>query len=581
MNMKKNNKGFFLAETIVILALITTIIAFVYPNVAKLYENYDNKTNYYDQPEDIYRLRWAYDYLKNTESNEENKTWLVSLTESGCKKYDNMQKISVLDDVSGFVSQNVNSVEIYIAGYMDTPTDSDYQFNKYLHRMKKSKYDSSSYRLIGKFLLDNGKTRYASIKIKNPSGNVVCSSDLKIDIEGTYNSDTEWYYNVKPSAKLTINSTQQIKKVQECLGDVCSDITSQIQDKTYTHSNLDDTNLTIVKYQVTFENGVTSSVSKEYRSDTVAPSFAFKGFCAGSFIDGADQANYKFNYNHVNASGTKTQLSSTYVNNDCQPKDNYSQVVYSNQVDCKFPVSFTDGVNSLEANFTTSLSRSRQQELLYGAPNTWQMYILGYNHIMATIMYDFTSGIESTSFIYAKKTDLQANAGFSQPEPVITNGGKIRYYLFPVTTNSLNEDIGFKLTKLCDNAGNCNTQGVNNIYTQSISCSKDYANQASENFYNCITNNNSISISNISVETHKSCSAMFTHCTSSLGDSECEKSYNAKYAACMKKCMKDSNNSYEYCSKDYGCAQNYNGNNYTNVCNNEINKTKQSDGTCR
>ena len=38
-----NNKGFFLAETIVIIALVTTIMAFVYPNVSKLFENYKNR----------------------------------------------------------------------------------------------------------------------------------------------------------------------------------------------------------------------------------------------------------------------------------------------------------------------------------------------------------------------------------------------------------------------------------------------------------------------------------------------------------------------------------------------------------
>ena len=51
--MKKNNKGFFLAETIVVLALVTTVIAFVYPNVSKLYENYNTRIKYYDQTEDL------------------------------------------------------------------------------------------------------------------------------------------------------------------------------------------------------------------------------------------------------------------------------------------------------------------------------------------------------------------------------------------------------------------------------------------------------------------------------------------------------------------------------------------------
>ena len=55
--MKKNNKGFFLAETIVVIALVTTVMAFVYPNVTKLYDNYVNRTKYYDQTEDLYTLK--------------------------------------------------------------------------------------------------------------------------------------------------------------------------------------------------------------------------------------------------------------------------------------------------------------------------------------------------------------------------------------------------------------------------------------------------------------------------------------------------------------------------------------------
>ena len=70
--MKKNNKGFFLAETIVIIALVTTVMAFVYPNVAKLYENYKNKASYYDQTQDIYTLKTVYRYLLDNVLDELN-----------------------------------------------------------------------------------------------------------------------------------------------------------------------------------------------------------------------------------------------------------------------------------------------------------------------------------------------------------------------------------------------------------------------------------------------------------------------------------------------------------------------------
>ena len=58
--MKKNENGFFLAETIIVLALVTTFMAFVFPNVSKLYDNYKTRIKYYDQTEDIIFLSEVY-----------------------------------------------------------------------------------------------------------------------------------------------------------------------------------------------------------------------------------------------------------------------------------------------------------------------------------------------------------------------------------------------------------------------------------------------------------------------------------------------------------------------------------------
>ena len=52
----KNNKGFFLVEAIVIISLVTIVMAFVYPNISKLYQNYTNASTIYDQTEYIYFL---------------------------------------------------------------------------------------------------------------------------------------------------------------------------------------------------------------------------------------------------------------------------------------------------------------------------------------------------------------------------------------------------------------------------------------------------------------------------------------------------------------------------------------------
>ncbi len=158
--MKKNSKGFFLAETIVVIALVTTVMAFVYPNVTNLYDNYKNRTNYYDQTEDLYLLRAIYDEL-------ESEDRLNKLTDDGCKVFNSGDKSEIRE-----YRNKYNISKLYITGYMTEVSDNtDYNFNKYLKRMKKTTYDKASYRLIVK--LTTG--RYASIKIDNPNPSRDCN----------------------------------------------------------------------------------------------------------------------------------------------------------------------------------------------------------------------------------------------------------------------------------------------------------------------------------------------------------------------------------------------------------------------
>ena len=183
--MKKNNKGFFLAETIVVIALVTTVMAFVYPNVSKLNENYKNRTKYYDQTEDLYALKAIYDAMEHTESG---KTYTENSEVYNLNKFDeyitdiytpdSRGTKKIVDDDGNFIKLNItrDAVKInglknlYIASYMANLSDSNYNFNTYLKRLRKSTNDPSAYRLIGIFKKNN-ETRYASIKIDNPNPN--------------------------------------------------------------------------------------------------------------------------------------------------------------------------------------------------------------------------------------------------------------------------------------------------------------------------------------------------------------------------------------------------------------------------
>ena len=147
--MKKNKNGFFLAETIIMVALVTTIVAFLYPNVSKLYENYNNRVKNYDQVQDLYTLKAIEKYLNGNVD--------IDTSDLGDN---NMKEIDNDFDIGGIR-------KLYISKYMSTPSPledeyrDDYEFNKYLKRLKKTTSSHSSYRLIGIF--EDG--RYASIKI--------------------------------------------------------------------------------------------------------------------------------------------------------------------------------------------------------------------------------------------------------------------------------------------------------------------------------------------------------------------------------------------------------------------------------
>ena len=160
------NKGFFLAETIIVLALVTTAIAFVFPNVSKLYENYTNTTKYYDQVEDLYALEAISEAF---ESEIAEKTKRTSDGKLGCKDIQNLTTsgANIISIIPNTIKTEMKLNKLYIVNYLSNPSSSDYELNKYLKRLKKTSYDSTSYRLIAEFK-EGTEIRYASIKIPKP-----------------------------------------------------------------------------------------------------------------------------------------------------------------------------------------------------------------------------------------------------------------------------------------------------------------------------------------------------------------------------------------------------------------------------
>ena len=184
--MKNKNKGFFLAETIVVLSLVTTIVVFVSANVPNLYKNYKLQIESYDQIEDIYLLKAIYEANKGAINDATSVTCPGASGEPpapGQKNYDKNNNMDKLTSSLTYPSDYLDSLnnfkgEIYLTGYLTDPSSTDYNFNKYLKRLKKTSAHKTDYRLIA--VLNNGtKTTYASIKIDNP--NPIRSCNLGVD----------------------------------------------------------------------------------------------------------------------------------------------------------------------------------------------------------------------------------------------------------------------------------------------------------------------------------------------------------------------------------------------------------------
>ncbi len=227
MCKKSNNKGYFLAETIVVIALVTSVMAYVFPNVTKVYDNYNKRSKYYDQTEDIYLLKSIAEYYENlTGGLNSTKGAVINISYMGYLTYDNSDSnfnLSTYPDNTGAGCLSINELkeiipgntygtgagtfytlnisreitstklkpvdfraddyktsdgyklkQLFITNYLYAPSSNDYNFNKYLNRLKKNTSDSSSYRLIGVFEKDNSE-RFASIKVDNPNPKRNCN----------------------------------------------------------------------------------------------------------------------------------------------------------------------------------------------------------------------------------------------------------------------------------------------------------------------------------------------------------------------------------------------------------------------
>ncbi len=167
--MKKNNKGFFLSELIIVTSVILLASITLYTQTNTIIKNNQNKERY-NSVDGIYRAKNIKDYLFRfgkigdlTAVGAENiqdittsysDSYFIALTSSS-----NIEKIL-------FIKQNTS--EEYINNYATTGIDKDFKrFLKWVS-INKMNNASSPYRLVINYK-DNGRDYYSIIEVDNES----------------------------------------------------------------------------------------------------------------------------------------------------------------------------------------------------------------------------------------------------------------------------------------------------------------------------------------------------------------------------------------------------------------------------
>lgn len=153
---KLDNKGFFLAETIVVVGIVATVLALFYSQISVLYSNYTRNAKY-NTVESIHAVHNVKTYV----SQNYNATLLTDLAASSMPLLD---ITNYAFDTSGYYSNLIGSLnvrKIYFSLYNinDLITnyatyDIDASFIDYLKTLKVKTEKANTYRLI--IILNDG-----------------------------------------------------------------------------------------------------------------------------------------------------------------------------------------------------------------------------------------------------------------------------------------------------------------------------------------------------------------------------------------------------------------------------------------
>jgi Tfp pilus assembly protein PilE len=163
--IKFNNRGFFLAETIVVVGIVATILAIFYSQIATTYRNYE-RNSYYNTVEGIHAARNIATYIGQNYADKPIGNLITATTP--------IIDITTYDfDTNGFYNQLVSDLNInnvYFSSYNINDLITNYaaynidaSFLDYLTTLRVRSDKANTYRVI--VILNNGDYAYAYFTI--------------------------------------------------------------------------------------------------------------------------------------------------------------------------------------------------------------------------------------------------------------------------------------------------------------------------------------------------------------------------------------------------------------------------------
>lgn len=158
---KKNQKGFALAETLIVSTVVAGILVYLFVQFSALKRSYNNSFNY-NSVDDLYAIEDVFDYIDNLSS--ETRTNIISginsqdyieIVKKDNEYTDNLEEEQVVDDEYGFNLLNALDIKALIITKEDISSidfDSDnikQGMKTFMSKIKNT--DGGNYRLIAQF----------------------------------------------------------------------------------------------------------------------------------------------------------------------------------------------------------------------------------------------------------------------------------------------------------------------------------------------------------------------------------------------------------------------------------------------